>query len=279
MVDNVVAPPKRKMQVLCLGLFRTGTYSMAQALTTLGYADVHHGIDSIGKDDDWAVFGNAADATFASLPTYRGAGKAFTCDEWDQVWRSCEAVTDVASIYGPALLEVYPDAKVILVERDFAQWSKSIETIIDSLWGTLPNLIVGVVEPLLGSATIATHRKMLLGWAAARDEKELRTKLHSAWERHHAEVRAACAATPGRLLNYKMGDGWEPLCDFLGREVPRADDGEPLAFPHVNDTAALRRKLTEQRMIMLKRLAAAMLPWVGAASAAGAGWWWWANSQ
>jgi len=85
MVDGVVPRPKRKIQILCLGLFRTGTYSMSLALKTLGYADVHHGIDSIGKDDDWAVFGDAADATFASLPTYRGADKPFTCDEWDQV--------------------------------------------------------------------------------------------------------------------------------------------------------------------------------------------------
>ena len=82
MVDDGVPPPKREMQVLCLGLFRSGTCSMSQALKTLRYADVYHGIDSIGKDNDWVVFGNAADATFASLPTYRGANKAFTYDEW-----------------------------------------------------------------------------------------------------------------------------------------------------------------------------------------------------
>ena len=31
-----------------------------------------------------------------------------------------------------------------------------------------------------------------------------------------------------RLLEWRVGDGWEPLCKFLGKEIP----DEP--FPHVN---------------------------------------------
>jgi len=34
-----------------------------------------------------------------------------------------------------------------------------------------------------------------------------------------------------RLLDFKLGDGWEPLCEFLGKTVP----AEP--YPHVNDAA------------------------------------------
>jgi hypothetical protein len=45
---------------------------MSQALTTLGYADVYRGLNSLGKNDDWIILGNAADVTFPSLPTYRG---------------------------------------------------------------------------------------------------------------------------------------------------------------------------------------------------------------
>jgi hypothetical protein len=32
-----------------------------------------------------------------------------------------------------------------------------------------------------------------------------------------------------RLLNYKLGSGWQDLCDFLGKEVP----DEP--FPRLNE--------------------------------------------
>jgi len=273
-MSETAEPQRREMKVLCLGLFRTGTYSMSQALTTLGYANVYHGLNSLGKNEDWAVLDNAADATFPSLPTYRGPGKPFTRDEWDQIWGSCEAVTDVASVFGATLVKAYPDAKVVLVERDYDKWSKSVDTILTSLWGPVPNFFIGVVEPLLGSSTGLTSRKTLLGWAGARDEKELRANLRAAWERHHAEVRAACAATPGKLLNYKLGDGWEPLCEFLGREVPRDEDGNPLPFPHANEAAALRRKILDQQVIMLKKLAANALPWVASAAVAGAGWWW-----
>lgn len=35
-------------------------------------------------------------------------------------------------------------------------------------------------------------------------------------------------------LTRLVGEGWEPLCDFLGVDVP----DEP--FPHTNDSAAFR---------------------------------------
>ncbi|KAI0593601.1 hypothetical protein F4775DRAFT_494038 [Biscogniauxia sp. FL1348] len=38
------------------------------------------------------------------------------------------------------------------------------------------------------------------------------------------------AVPPERLLEWTVEDGWEPLCEFLGKEVPE----EP--FPHANAT-------------------------------------------
>ena len=34
-----------------------------------------------------------------------------------------------------------------------------------------------------------------------------------------------------RLLEYQVQEGWEPLCRFLGKEVPKEE------FPRVNDSA------------------------------------------
>ncbi len=42
-----------------------------------------------------------------------------------------------------------------------------------------------------------------------------------AYEEHNARVKAIVA--PERLLVYHPGDGWEPLCKFLGRPVPEDD--------------------------------------------------------
>ena len=53
-----------------------------------------------------------------------------------------------------------------------------------------------------------------------------------AYEQHNADVRASVPAD--RLIDYRTGDGWAPICDKLGLPVP----SEP--FPHVNSTDEFR---------------------------------------
>ena len=45
---------------------------------------------------------------------------------------------------------------------------------------------------------------------------------------HYKLVRKVCP--PERLLEFKLGSGWEPLCEFLGTEIP----GD-VPYPNVND--------------------------------------------
>ena len=54
----------------------------------------------------------------------------------------------------------------------------------------------------------------------------------AAYETHNDEVRASVPA--GRLVEWRPGDGWDPLCAALGVAVP----AEP--FPHVNTSADFR---------------------------------------
>ena len=49
------------------------------------------------------------------------------------------------------------------------------------------------------------------------------------FRKHNAEVRRTIA--PERLLVYEPGQGWEPLCRFLGVAVPDAP------YPSENSTA------------------------------------------
>ena len=55
----------------------------------------------------------------------------------------------------------------------------------------------------------------------------------AALQAHEADVLASVPAA--ELLVYTVGDGWEPLCEFLGVPVP----AEP--FPHSNSTAEFRQ--------------------------------------
>ena len=58
------------------------------------------------------------------------------------------------------------------------------------------------------------------------------TAAKEAFARHNAAVRAAVPAD--RLVEWRPGDGWTPLCTALGVPVPAEQ------FPHVNTTADFR---------------------------------------
>ncbi|KAK5989728.1 hypothetical protein PT974_07987 [Cladobotryum mycophilum] len=250
--------PQLEMKVLALGLPRSGTVSIADALTILGYKNVYHSLKSIDMDkkNDWHVFNRAADASFPVLSTY--TGRAFTREEWDEVYGSCEAATDTAAMFSPHILQAYPDAKVILVKRDFGRWFKSIdEMVLTGLWSPLSGIFVHFVHPVLGLSTITAMRKALLGLFEAKDVAEIRRNAQTTYDRHHRQIQEM--VPPEQLLVYKLGDGWEPLCEFLGKPVP---DGE---FPWVNEASELKRVT---RKILRSQLVATwyvLMPWVLAA--------------
>jgi hypothetical protein len=57
------------------------------------------------------------------------------------------------------------------------------------------------------------------------------------------EKAVVAEAPPERLLVYEASEGWQPLCDFLGCDVP----DEP--FPRVNTTEEFqtrRAQISEQ---------------------------------
>lgn len=53
------------------------------------------------------------------------------------------------------------------------------------------------------------------------------------YRRHYDDVRRAVPKE--NLLEYTLGSGWEPLCKFLGKEVP------DVPFPHRNMAAILEK--------------------------------------
>lgn len=57
------------------------------------------------------------------------------------------------------------------------------------------------------------------------------------YREHYAEIRRV--APKERLLEYDLGSGWEPLCSFLGKEIPT------VAFPHANETKTLKKVFEE----------------------------------
>ncbi|KAF4977239.1 hypothetical protein FZEAL_6203 [Fusarium zealandicum] len=266
-MTSSVAPedkPKREMKVLALGLPRTGTASMAEALTVLGYKDVYHGTKAIDNAEDWAIMEHAADASFPNLPTY--TGKPFTREDWEQLWGHCEATTDVASVFAPKLIEAFPEAKVIVVKRDFDRWFKSInEGVLSAMWGPMASISISYFEPLLGSRAGMASRKMMLGLFQAQTVEEARQNARETYDRHHRVIREM--VPEGQLLEFRLGEGWEPICDFLDKPVPDVE------FPWVNEAAELRKLISAKIQKNAYDAALVVLPWVGAVMAVGVGSW------
>lgn len=250
--STAASKPKREMKVLALGLPRTGSASIAEALVILGYKGVHHGLKTIDSLDDWKVINRAADATFPVLPTY--TGKPFTRDEWDELYGSYEAGTDMAALFATQLVKVYPNAKVILSVRDFDKWYASYDTIFEQLWSFSADLAINYAEPLIGFETGVASRKAILGFFEAKNVQEARKNAHAVYERHYRQLQEI--VPPEKLLVYRMGEGWEPMCAFLDKPVP------DMEFPWINEAAALKTKISGKIKSHIVRAVIVVMPWI-----------------
>lgn len=220
--------PLERPPILCLGCARTGTASLMKALEILGFPNTHHGWDLCELDHlqwQWPLLDQANDATFPSLQTYHG--KPFSRGDWDQVFGQYDAVSDVASFYAESLIPAYPDAKVIIVERDIDAWSESMKTVmkpISSAWMRWFTEILGnYTDYPCGPVSLRTQQ----GWTRSNCPEDVPKNLRAAYIRHYKYVRSSVPSE--QLLDLKLADGWEPLCTFLGKDIPA------VPFPHINE--------------------------------------------
>jgi hypothetical protein len=213
---------------------------MQSALQTLGYVHTYHGLDNIQVGHtDWATWERAADATFFNK------GPRLTREEWDELLGHCMATTDIPSLFAEELISVYPESKVVLVERNVDTWYKSFDdAVIGSLFGRSADFTTNVLEPLLGSRAGVTNRKMVFGFFDANDVDGVKRNLKRKYTEHYDRIRRIVPKE--RLLEFKLADGWAPLCTFFGKDVPVGE------FPRVNETEALKKKVDGVKKEMLR---------------------------
>ncbi|KAF5575371.1 hypothetical protein FPCIR_13168 [Fusarium pseudocircinatum] len=236
----------RSPPILCLGAPRNGSASLMQALQILGYPNVHHGWEAAEREElqwQWSIFDRACDATFTVLPTYRG--KPFSREEWDEVFGEYDAVSDVASFFAESLIPAYPDAKVILIERDVEKWFPSMVAVVKGSTSPFRRKLGAKIGDLSGFLSPKPCNKFHQGWTRAPSPNDVIDYLKPAYTRHNKYIRDTVPKE--QLLDSKLADGWEPLCQFLGKEVP------DVPFPHVNDSKeyAARGKRLGNKMIKL----------------------------
>lgn len=224
---------------------QTGSASITQALEILEYQGVHHGIQALSSPIEWQLFSKACDAFFPVLPTY--TGEPFTRADWDALFGPYEAVTDMGSFFAMQLIEAYPEAKIILVERDIDEWYDSMEeAIFSTTWGLRADLVINVLGPLYGLNGGKTIRKIMLGFYGVQNATDMRRAAKDRYRQHYAEIRAAMPAD--RLLEYRLEDGWKPLCEFLGKELP------DVSFPVKNKRGEHVKRVRQKQNMFFKHV-------------------------
>lgn len=213
---------------------------MQRALMMLGYHDIHHGFALFANPCETEYWREGIEAKYSASPSRPPFGRA----EFDQLLGHCAACCDYPSnVFGPELVAAYPDAKVVLVERDADAWFRSFdESIIQTMYHPLWRYLAA-----LGARYVAEVDALTTTWAKhafkATTRDEFRANARDTYREHYRAIRAA--TPPERLLEYDLRDGWEPLCAFLGRPVP------DVPFPHINDRETFHEKL----MIIMKKAA------------------------
>lgn len=216
--------------VINAGCWRTGTASMAAAYRALGLRS-HHTLTDMGDLQQWAVLEEAAEAKWPSISTTSPPRPPFTRADWDRVFGTYDAVTDGGADHVEELAAAYPDAKVVVVERPggFERWWPSFEAeLVNRLLTPGPVVANAIIAPLTGFRGGSCCQKTILGAFGARDVGEVRAKAREYYEGYYEHVRRVIPAH--RRLDYRLGSGWAPLCEFLEKDVPQVD------FPRVNES-------------------------------------------
>jgi hypothetical protein len=202
------------LKLIGAGFGRTGTLSLKSALERLGFGPCHHMIELVDNAEQTALWLRIARDETA---------------DWDAVYRGYQATVDwPGARFWRQLTAHFPTAKVILTVRDPQRWYESAaESIYQAAIAPAP------ADPVMARMRQIVRDVVWDGEFTGRfSDREHAIRV---FDEHNEAVRREIPLD--RLLVFEVGQGWEPLCEFL--RVPTPD--EP--FPHTND----RRSFAERR--------------------------------
>ncbi|MGI9324647.1 MAG: sulfotransferase family protein [Pseudomonadales bacterium] len=212
------------LQVIGAGFGRTGTLSMKSALETLGFVKTHHMLEVFPSKQQVRLWHDIAH------------GKP---PQWDAVFEGFQASMDFPSSgYYQELCNHYPEAKVVLTVRDADGWYRSANDTIYAMGKAVPTWLIAVVphaRKITEMVNAAVWERVFHG----RFEDEAFAK--EVYLNHIEAVKTA--VPPEKLLIFHPKEGWEPLCTFLGCEVPATE------FPNLNDSQEFKRRISVLKVI------------------------------
>jgi len=188
------------IKVIGAGFGRTGTASLKLALEQLGFGPCYH-MSEVFDHPEY-------------IPLWVQAGKGNA--DWDTIFKGYHACVDFpACTHYKALMEFYPDAKVVLSMRDAGRWFESVN---ETIMSPMAN---GMLEQSPMYEMLKLNLYDLFDGRITEREHMI-----ECFNKHVEEVKRSVPSE--RLLVFEAKMGWGPLCDFLGVDAPASD------YPHVN---------------------------------------------
>nr|XP_039263583.1 uncharacterized protein LOC120339504 isoform X1 [Styela clava] len=222
------------MKIICAGLQKTGTKSIAEALRILGY-DVHDAFEQLLYDRElWDKI----------------VANTVTTEDYQRILRDVDAVIDWPAVaVWEQIMEAFPDAKVILTIRSNEdEWYGSMKNQCKVTNNYVPTneivqqLLFHVIAGPLASRIYKLETEFMsacLGIPRMYGSVMTETFLRSRYRQHNLYVNSICPEK--KLLIYNVKEGWEPLCRFLNKEIPEQ------TFPKVNVKGEIMKKLMNNK--------------------------------
>lgn len=202
------------LRVIGAGVGRTGTLSLKLALEELLAAPCYHMIEIFGRPEHIAA--------------WHGAVRGEDTD-WSALLSGYRAAVDwPAAEFWPELMDAFPDAVVLLSVRDADAWWESADA---TIWNAM-RTPMPVDQPHMGAWSAMVEDMMRRRFGAWPDDRDATI---AAYHRHNERVRAEVPAH--RLVEWRTGDGWEPICTALGMAVPDTP------FPHRNSRSEFNERI------------------------------------
>ena len=215
------------IKVIGAGFGRTGTMSTYIALTQLGFPCYHM----------YEVLKNKSNKSHIDFWNKVANDQDGQQHDWNEVFEKYTATVDnPGCCVWRELMVAYPDAKVLMTlhPRSPEAWYESTMNTIYQFnlrWQFKVMTLVPFFRKFSNMANKLiwerSHKSTM------RDKKAAIARYHE----HLEEVKAA--VPPENLLIFTADQGWEPLCKFLGVEVPDGD------FPRVNDRKEVLKELSQ----------------------------------
>jgi len=200
---------RRMLQVIGAGFGRTGTHNLGLALEKVGLGPCYNFLEVTKSHHHTKFWNNAID------------GKPVN---WNFLFADYKSAVEWPAVaFLPELIQHFPKAKVILTLRDPESWFESAQaTIFDGLELSAHN-----PDPVKRERSGMARRLIL----ERTFDGKYRDKEHAIriYKKHIQNVIELVPSN--RLLQFKVQDGWEPLCIFLDRTIL----DEP--FPRLNERA------------------------------------------